>query len=216
LSKIGDTFTFSGTEKEKSEVKTVSFTNSPKLEFIPTSIFDEFPALNGLKIEATKIPILKSGLFTSKFKKIEYLELLGIDLETIEVDALKELTELKFFFVGGNPETLQSLNYPIFKWNPKLESISVTANNIQRVNPHIFDGLNFLNHINFQYTKNRCYKKNLTCRDRDMRHMCHCYRGDKESRRKEICSFNKSDIDSEFATCFANCREDPICSKQIN
>ncbi len=66
---------FTGTPEEKSEVKTFRASRSPNFDFIPLEILTEFPNLNGLAVEFSKLPTLKAGLFKPELEKLEYLHL---------------------------------------------------------------------------------------------------------------------------------------------
>jgi hypothetical protein len=178
---------FSGTATQKYELKMFQINHTPKIDFIPLDILEQYPNLNGLLFHFTKIPIIKPGFFKSEFHKIEYLFLRNNDLEIVEPNALENLENLVWISIGWNK--LQTLSYKLFDKNPKLNYIDLRHNKINAIQSNFFDGLNNLMMIEF--AGNPCNRGgNAGC---------------------PTCRVYQSDINKKFQTCFAACSYNTIC-----
>jgi Leucine-rich repeat (LRR) protein len=166
----------------------VEYTN--QVDFVPPEIIQEFSSLNGLAIQYHKIPILKNGFFSTKFKNLEFLYLGGTEISEIESEAFKELVKLKWLKLWNNK--IEAINLPIFKFNSKLIYVSFNSNQISKLNPTIFDGLSALKKIDFDM--NECSNVELVAKDD---------------------SLARCELDKTFSECFENCRSDPDCSAEI-
>ncbi len=152
-------FIFIRTKEEEKETTVVEFWNSPVVNFIPVEMFQQFPALNGLKIHLSSLPTLKSDLFTIECERIEFLDLGFNDIEVIEAMALKNLTKLKWIRLEGN--LMKSLNDQIFAYNNKLTYIDFGLGNIDMINKRSFFYLRDLRYVNFE--KNECANAEISC-----------------------------------------------------
>jgi Leucine-rich repeat (LRR) protein len=135
-------FTFTGNSASKQEITAVFFSKSPTFEFIPLEIFSEFPNLNGIMIQRSIIPIIKSGFFTTEFKVIQYIYLGSNEIKTIEKDAFLNMVDLKWINLESNH--IAKIESAIFKNNNKLEFISLANNEIKMIHPQLFSNLNNL------------------------------------------------------------------------
>jgi Leucine-rich repeat (LRR) protein len=172
---------FSGSDSQKSKLKSLHIYYSPQIDFIPMEVFSEFPNINGLYLYQSNLSsTIRSELFTKDFEKIEYLGVYRCEIETIDESAFKNLVNLKWIRLGAND--IKSLPYLIFKANPNLLYIDINSNKIISISPDFFKSLSNLKFIESE--GNDCIKKNLGC---------------------DTCSISQSDIDSGFSTCFSNC-----------
>jgi Leucine-rich repeat (LRR) protein len=171
---------FTGTPEQKSEVKTFRASRSPNFDFIPLEILSEFPNLNGLAVEFSKLPTLKARLFKSELEKLEYLHLGYNEVEVIEPSAFQYLVKLKFISFYENK--LKALPHRLFGNNPDLEFVGLHNNKINSIQPNFFDGLASLKMVKFEFG-NRCIRINVGCR---------------------ICSNIQSDLKTELKKCFDN------------
>jgi hypothetical protein len=175
---------FTGTSEEKSEVKTFRTRRSPNFDFIPLEILIEFPNLNGLVVEFSKLPTLKAGLFKPELEKLEYLHIGYNEIEVIEPSAFQYLVKLKFISFYENK--LTTLPDRLFENNPDLLFIGLDNNKINSINPNFFDGLDNLKMVKFEFG-NRCIRINVGCR---------------------TCSDIQSDLKTELKKCFGNFAKD--------
>jgi hypothetical protein len=133
-------YRFTGSSEEKQKTSTIWFFFSPKFEFVPLEIFQEFPGLSGLIIDGSTIPILKEDLFGSnEFGSIAYLYLCCNSIESIEPKAFQKFSNLKWIHLGRNK--IEYLRENIFKANLKLEFINFFKNKIQVIKPDFFKNL---------------------------------------------------------------------------
>jgi Leucine-rich repeat (LRR) protein len=152
LSDIDVSITFSGSFQWKQSTTAVQFFESTHIEFIPLAIFNEFPNINGFMIDASNLPILKTGLFTTEFKVIEYLYLGSNEIETIESDAFINMIDLKWINLSSNQ--IGMIESDIFKKNNKLEFIGLQSNLIKMITPKLLSNLNKL--IEVWLNNNEC------------------------------------------------------------
>jgi hypothetical protein len=172
---------------QKSEIKAFYIGYSTQVDFIPLDILSEFPNLNGLMIEGGNLPIVKSGLFKEELQKVEYLDLNGNKIESIEPEAFKFLTKLKWIRLRYN--NLQSLPYSLFKNNPDMIYITFQSNKINAIHPNFFDGLQKLKLIDF--TENEgCINDKIGC---------------------ETCLITQSELRGKLQGCFDNCSNGTTC-----
>ncbi len=169
---------FTGSPEEKSEVKTFRTRRSPNFDFIPLEILSEFPNLNGLAVEFSKLPTLKAGLFKPELEKLEYLHLGYNEVEVIEPKAFQYLIKLKW--VSFYENKLKALPHKLFKNNPDLVYINFEENQINSIQPNFFDGLASLKMVEFG-SRNRCIRINIGCGN---------------------CSDIQSDLKRELKKCF--------------
>jgi hypothetical protein len=170
-----------------SEINTFYIFASSQVDFIPLDILSEFPNLNGLMLERGNLPTLKSGLFKEELKKLEYLNLWGNGIESIEPEAFEFLIKLKWIQLSGNK--LQSLPYRLFRNNLDLFYIELSGNKINSIHPNFFDGLQKLKLIDF--TENEgCINVKIGC---------------------ETCLITQSEIRGKLQGCFDNCSNETTC-----
>jgi Leucine-rich repeat (LRR) protein len=107
-------------------------------------MLNDFPQLYGIRItNADSFTILNDDLFTEDFGAIQYLDLYGNKIATIEANAFQQLTKLKWISLGANQ--LSSLPHQIFRNNPELVSVGLNGNKINSVTPNFFKTLEKLN-----------------------------------------------------------------------
>jgi Leucine-rich repeat (LRR) protein len=174
---------FTGNASQKSEVKTFEISGSSKVDFIPLDILTEFPNLNGISIVYCNLPALKSGFFKSKLEKIEYLDLKGNQIETIEPGAFQYLIKLKWVLLSTNK--LQALSYKLFENNPGLIYMDLRDNQINSIHPNFFDGLQILKLV--KLGGNLCIQSDIGC---------------------ETCLINQADLQKELKSCFDKWKND--------
>jgi Leucine-rich repeat (LRR) protein len=207
-------FTFVGAENKLKETTAVEIRRSPKLDFVPVEISQQFPSLQGLKITHSRIEILRENLFTREFENITYLDLSSNGIQQV-FSAFKNLPKLRWIILSNN--SIESLIHRVFKNNKKLEVIDLQRNNIKILNLKLFLNLAGLQIVNFQdnecanefllgdtiYEKSRqklskCFK---SCHD-DRK--CFLLSNDDEVRienRPISCNYNGVNWDQK-ATCF--------------
>ncbi len=178
---------FSGSSSEKLGIKALHIYNSDKIDFVPIDIFVEFPNLNGLLYSVCTLPVVKSGLFTAEFRKLEYLYFQSANVQSIEASAFEHLINLKWISFDRNQ--IKSLPFSIFKSNPNLIYVSFGSNQITSINPVLFKNLTNLKIVEF--TGNQCVDKKFGC---------------------ESCSLSQSDFENDLSKCFSNCQNDEVCS----
>jgi Leucine-rich repeat (LRR) protein len=183
-----DNHNFTGTPEEKSEVKTFRIRRSLNFDFIPLEILSEFPNLNGLAVEFSKLPTLKAGLFKPELEKLEYLHLGYNEVEVIEPKAFQYLVKLKFISFYENK--LKALPHRLFKNNPDLVYINFEENQINSIHPNFFDGLASLKMVEFG-SRNLCIRINVGCGN---------------------CSDIQSDLKTELKKCFGDNEKDTSSS----
>jgi Leucine-rich repeat (LRR) protein len=174
---------FSGSASKKIEVKTFEISGSLKVDFIPLDILSEFPNLNGISIVFYNLPALKSGFFKSELEKIEYLDLKGNQIETIEPNAFQHLIKLKWVLLSTNK--LQALSHKLFENNPGLIYMDLRNNQINSIHPNFFDGLQKLKLV--KLSGNLCIQSDIGC---------------------ETCLITEDDLKKELKSCFDNWKND--------
>jgi hypothetical protein len=172
---------------QKSEINTFYIYASPQVHFIPLDILTEFPKLNALMLSGGNLPTLKSGLFKEELKKIEYLNLEGNEIESIEPEAFQYLVNLRWIRLDGNK--IQSLPDQIFKSNPDLIYISFYNNKINSIHPSFFDGLQKLKLIEFT-DNGGCINDQIGC---------------------ETCLITQAELRGKLQGCFDNCSNGTTC-----
>jgi hypothetical protein len=177
---------FSGSSSQKMEWKNLHIYNSEKIDFIPVDIFVEFPNLNSLLFSGCNIPIVKSGLFTVEFQKLEYLNFQASKVQSIEETAFEHLVNLKWINFYSNQ--IKSLPSSIFEGNPNIIYVSFKANQINSINPDLLKNLK-LKIVDF--SDNQCVDKNFGC---------------------ETCSVSQSELNDGLSKCFTNYQNDVVCS----
>jgi hypothetical protein len=184
---------FSGSTSKKLEFKAFHMYNCDKFDFIPVDIFVEFPNLNGLYFSVCYTPVVKSGLFTVEFQKLEYLHFQAAKVESIEASAFEHLVNLKWISFDHHTNKIQSLPFSVFKSNPNLIYVSFGSNKINSINPNLFKNLDQLKIVDF--TGNQCVDKKFGC---------------------ESCSLSQSDLENALSNCFTNCQNDEVCSVETS
>jgi Leucine-rich repeat (LRR) protein len=121
-------YDISNPDDEASKISAVYFQSSPFVETIPSVIIKDFPNLDSIAIHDSKIPILKVGLFTNSFKKIEEIRLTENGIQQIEDEAFHELENLRKIDLSFNK--IKSINKELFSQNPNLEVINLGENKI--------------------------------------------------------------------------------------
>jgi Leucine-rich repeat (LRR) protein len=184
-----DSYTFSGTAKQKQETEVAWFELSPAVDFIPLEIFTEFPKVKKIVIWDCTMSVVKEGVFTKEFKVILYLTLWNNKIEEVEEEAFVNLSELKMIDLGQN--NIEYLKKTIFKNNLKLEVIVLYQNKIKMINPKLFQNLNNIREVHLNLG-NICVDSVF-----------------KESD-KSLASLNY-----ELKECFDNCVNDEECAEKI-
>jgi Leucine-rich repeat (LRR) protein len=180
---------FSGTSEQKSVVTVVRFYKPSQIKFLPKQMLNDFPRLNGIKIESCNtFTFVKDNLFTEDFGAIQYLDLGANEISTIEPNAFQHLPELKWINLGAN--LLRSLPHQIFKNNLELIVILLHYNQISTITPDFFENLNKLQFVGFG--GNPCTRKDFGCASGS-------------------CSVSQEELDSGLSTCFNNFRNNIEC-----
>jgi Leucine-rich repeat (LRR) protein len=143
--------------------------------------------LNGLSINFCNLPILKSGLFKSAFKGIEYVDLQANYVETIEPSAFQYLIKLKWLNLNKNG--IQALTTRLFKNNPDLTVINLRNNQISSTHLNFFGGLSKLNFISFG-KNNFCVKDDVGC---------------------QTCEVVEAKLNGKLKACFRGCKTGTDC-----
>ncbi len=86
---------FSGSPSHKLEWKDFHIYNSKKLTSFPLKFSSNF-LIWTVSSSFCNIPIVKSGLFTVEFQKLEYLNLQASKVQSIEENAFEHLVNLKW------------------------------------------------------------------------------------------------------------------------
>jgi Leucine-rich repeat (LRR) protein len=154
FSTFDNKFTFTGPENKLMETTAVEIKQSPKFDFVPVEISQQFPSLQGLKIRHSRIEILRENLFTRKFENIIFLYLSSNGIQQV-FDAFKNLPKLRWVILANN--SIETLNYRVFKNNKKLEVIDLQENKIKMLNIKLFLNMAGLQVLNFQ--GNQCGNK---------------------------------------------------------
>jgi hypothetical protein len=160
---IGESFTISGSPKEKKATNHVAFSNIGKVAHLPTEICQEFPKLVKLSIEWSNIPLLKKDLFKPACKKVRELLLSNNGIKIIEEEAFKHLTKLIVIKLDHNK--IRSVDQKLFQYNLKLEEIDLSHNYISLIDPKTFDNLNRLKAVNLQHYGWTCIGQKRNCPD---------------------------------------------------
>ncbi len=159
--KVNETFTFSGTQKQKENTIRVLFEKSGRVAHIPENLVEEFQKLTGLSITDSEIPIVKSNLFGPQLSLIEELTLDINQIKFIEEGAFKHLINLIQIWLSGN--RIQSLTSNLFENNLKLKKIGLYNNKIKVISPQTFRHLNELTGVNLE--RNDCVNNRIGCWD---------------------------------------------------
>jgi Leucine-rich repeat (LRR) protein len=183
-----DKFTFNGTEEEKQNVTEFEFLGIPKIDYIPVEIFTEFPNLEYILIQNSKMPILKEKLFGVEFGKIKYLMLWFNGIKIVEKKAFFHLKNLVIIDLLGNK--IESIAENIFETNLKLKHVYLSHNQIKALNPVLFKHLNHLREVDF--TLNRCTSEKFGC--------------------EENCTIDHEELINKLTPCYDNCIEDQECT----
>jgi hypothetical protein len=185
----GQEHSFSGTSAQKLAATVVFFYESPNVDFLPKEILSEFPHLNGILIFGSNLPTVKNNLFTSDFKKLQFLSLGANKIQTIEPDAFQHLVNLKWIGLWSNQ--IQTLPFQLFKKNPDLFYINLYGNNINSISSDFFKNLNKLKYVDFG--RNLCINKDFGCSS-------------------STCSVTQYELNSALSTCYSNCKNNMECS----
>jgi Leucine-rich repeat (LRR) protein len=181
-----DQFTYNGTEDQKQKVTEFFFQQILKIDYIPVEIFTEFPNLNEIKIEDSKIPILKENLFGDECEKIKILWLRSNGIKIIERKAFYHLKNLVVINLSRNK--IERITENIFQTNSKLEFVYFQENQIKALNPAIFRHLNHLKAVGFR--SNRCASQDFG----------------------GYYPINLERMNNKLTPCYDNCIEDQECS----
>jgi hypothetical protein len=132
-------FKFEACTRQKIETTSVLFNDCNTVEYIPIDIINYFNNANGLVVFRSKIPIIRTNLFTVDLKKLQYLSLESNKIKQIEANAFSNLTELKWMCLKNNE--IEEIPFEIFDKNTKLEFIDLSNNKISLLHPKLFDNL---------------------------------------------------------------------------
>jgi hypothetical protein len=181
---------FSGTAAQKAAVSVVWFKGPAKIDFLPKSMLNVFPRLNGIRIVSCEtLTTIRENFFGQDFNVIQYLSFYDNEIATIEANAFQHLPNLKWISLQDNQ--LSSLPHQIFKNNPELIAIWFDHNKINSITPDFFKNLNKLQRVGF--TGNQCIKEEISCWS-------------------ESCSVTQEELDSGFSNCYKNCLEGGECA----
>jgi Leucine-rich repeat (LRR) protein len=207
-------FTFTGPENKLKQTTAVEIKQSPKFDFVPVEIIQQFRSLQGLKITFSRIEILRENLFTLQFENITYLDLSSNGIQQV-FEAFKHLPELRWIILANN--SIETLIYRVFKNNKKLEVIDLQDNKIKMINVKLFLNLADLQVLNLQENEcanNLLYREDINEKSNHLLSKCHkncqddrkCFllSNDDEVRienRTISCNYNGVDWDQK-TTCF--------------
>jgi hypothetical protein len=176
-------YSFTGTSAEKSATTVVWFQSPSQIDFIPKEMLNDFPRLNGLRIQDCQtLTIFRDNFFSEDFGVIQYLNLYGNQIETVEANAFQHLPKLNW--IGLHYNQLSSLPHQLFKNNPDLILIWLDQNKINSMTPDFFKNLSKLQHVDFGDCP--CIDQVFGCRSGS-------------------CLVSQEELDSAFSTCFDNC-----------
>jgi Leucine-rich repeat (LRR) protein len=184
-------YEISNTNDKASKIRAIYFQSSPVTETIPNEIIKEFPNLDSVGFQKSSIPILKAGLFTSSFKKIEEIRLKENGIQQIENEAFHELENLREIDLSFNK--IKSINKELFIQNPNLKLVNLYRNKIFMIQRDSFkqqvklDGLNFLG--------NECIDTNFGC------DFLGCAELDEIDKHLENCHSNYTEQERKFIGC---------------
>jgi Leucine-rich repeat (LRR) protein len=177
---------FSGTAEQKANATAVYFLSPPQIEFLPKSMLNDFPRLNGIIIGYCKtLTIIRENLFTQDFEAIQYLSFNSNKIATIEENAFQHLPNLKWINLGVNQ--LRSLPHQLFRNNPEMILIWLYGNQINSITPDFFKNLNKLQRVDFN--PNECTNKELGCISGS-------------------CLVSQSELDTALSACYNNFLQD--------
>jgi Leucine-rich repeat (LRR) protein len=181
---------FTGIAEQKSAATVVGFQDATQVDFLPKEILNEFPKLNGIRIEnCNTLTTIREDFFSDEFKVIQYLDLYRNKIETIETNAFQHLPNLKWIGLASNE--LHSLPHQLFKNNLEIIVIWLWSNNIISITPDFFKNLNKLQYVDFN--PNRCIEKDFGCGTGS-------------------CSVSQEELDSGLSACHKNCLDDSECA----
>jgi Leucine-rich repeat (LRR) protein len=188
-------YEISNTNDKASKIRAVYFQSSPFVETIPSEIIKDFPNLDSVGFQKSSLPILKAGLFSNSFKKIEEIRLKENGIQQIEDEAFQELENLREIDLSFNK--IKSINKELFIQNPNLELINLFGNQIFMIQRDSFNNQGKLDGLNLM--GNVCINTNfgcdfLGCADVDEidKHLENCHSNYAEQERKlNECKFNQ-------------------------
>ena len=101
------------------DTEVVDLSDCPSITVIPNHLFDKLPNLKGIIIRKTNITRITRTIFTG-LSSVEFIDLTGSHIMTIEPGAFKDLTKLTKLYFGGIP--LDSIPPDVINGLPNLTS----------------------------------------------------------------------------------------------
>jgi Leucine-rich repeat (LRR) protein len=155
--------TFNVTQNEKiEEISVVQFWFGRYVYHIPREILQQFPKLNGVRINRYKIETLRGDLFPGEFKRLEYLDLSENRIEEIGSFVFQSLTELKWLNLNQN--RIYHMEELLLIKNVKLTYIFCHGNRIESLRSHIVSYSSPLEYVDFRENSENVNKE-YTCRN---------------------------------------------------
>jgi hypothetical protein len=156
---IGESFSFSGSQREKQQATWIKFSGIGRVVHLPQNLFLEFQKLSGLSVRSSEIPLVKTNLFPSQFDRIQQLHLISDGIKTIEEQAFARLINLIEIYLERNE--IKSLTSKLFENNRQLKVINLSENQIKQIESEVFKNLNQLEFVGLY--GNECFDQDIGC-----------------------------------------------------
>jgi Leucine-rich repeat (LRR) protein len=142
-------FFFNVTQDERiEEISVVQFWFGRDVVHIPLEIFQQFPKLNGLRINRYKIGVLKDDLFPVALKRLKYLDLSENKIQILGFNVFQSLTKLKWLNLNFNG--IRALSHGLFFNNVKLTYIYLYGNSIVGIDSGIVSDSSPLKYVDLR------------------------------------------------------------------
>lgn len=133
---------FSGTIENKSNTTRVLIEKS-KIHYVSSVLFDEFPNLDGIKIEMSGMSRITEQTL-SDLAPLIYLDLENNKIKELHEETFDNLHKLEFLSLAGNE--IEKLPNGIFLYNKNIRELDLADNKLKQIDKHLFNHL-----INLEY-----------------------------------------------------------------
>ena len=152
----GETFSVVGDPNEK--IPVFDIRHSKGVKFLPENIAESFPGLIVYKVWNCSIKIVNLKHFRDLYK-LECLDLVSNEIESIDGDSFEDLTKLAHFNISYNK--IKTIDPNWFQSLKMLEELGIGHNQIQFLDEKIFDNLQNIKEIALSHNKISTIPANL-------------------------------------------------------
>lgn len=141
------------------ENQEVVLLSSPKLEVIPTEIFEAFPNMTAFAIDKSRLDVIDQSSFENCTENLKVLKITNNNLRSLAENVFAALENLEYLNLSGN--MLSDIDKNAFDGLENLKILDLTINKLSKIHEETFNGLTNLEQIYLDSNEFKILDKNL-------------------------------------------------------